>query len=279
MLFKNIEIQAELEENGYVVVPFLNPLEVENLNSFYNSIHTADEPPNFYENIHMTSWCSDNTYKQKISSGLTQLFEEASNKCFENVRRLNHVFIVKRRGTDTNFKVHQDWNVIDESKYQSANVWVALHDVDKFSGALWVLKRSHKINRRVRGAGYLFPEYGDYTKILEQNAVSVKLKAGEAIVFYHSVIHGSPPNLSKKNREAACFTIIPKVAPLCIYFQQKKGDPLQQHEPEDDFMFKYNQLRVESTQIAPSAKPVKLLPSYVNHKVDLKELEIFLQQS
>ncbi len=277
MLFSDNKIQSELEKNGFVIIPFLSESEVENLNGFYKAVHNNSEPPNFVENIHMTSWCSDAEYKKTVSDALMNIFNEPSKRYFKNTRRLNNVFIVKRSVKESTFKVHQDWNVVDETKYQSVNVWVPLHDVDENSGALWVLKGSHKINRKIRGAGYLFPDYSKFTNELEKNAISVKLKAGEAIVFYHSVIHGSPPNLANKNREAACFTVIPEVAPLCIYFQPTKDASLELHVPEDDFMFRYKELRLEAHINAPSDKPVNINPSYFNKPVEFKELSVFLK--
>lgn len=276
MIFKDKKLQSELEENGFVVVPFLKEEELNALCQFYRNEHHYQDPPNFIENIHMTSWCSDADYKRNITVGLSTVFQEASHRFFENFRRLNHVFIVKKSGQQTTFKVHQDWNVVDETKYQSVNVWVPLHDVDESAGALWVLKGSHRINRKIRGAGYLFPEYGNYTNELEKAAVSIKLKAGEAIVFYHSVIHGSPPNLSGKNREAACFTVIPKEAPLCIYFQPSMNDALEVHQPEDDFMFNYTDLRKESRQIAPTKNAIKKLNPYINKTVGKSDIDKFM---
>lgn len=278
MLFKNQVLSDELKENGYVVIPFLNAAELTGLNNFYSTVHGGEDPPNFTEDIHMTTWCSDGDYKRKISAGLADIFSEASERFFQNYRRLNNVFIIKKSGKQTTFKVHQDWNVVDETKHESVNVWVPLHDVDKESGALWVVKKSHKINRPVRGAGYLFPEYGAHFNALEEQAVSVKLKAGEAIVFYHSMIHGSPPNTVGVNRKAACFTLLQKDVPLCIYFQPSAGEPLGQYEPEDEFIYNYTNLRSESTQKPPAEKPVKVLPSYENKKVEMSELEPFLKK-
>lgn len=277
MLLKNVKLQNELKKNGFVVIPFLNKEELRLLNQFYDEIHHISEPPNFIEDIHMTTWCSDMDYKQKVSQQLSNLFQTATDANFEKVRRLNHVFIVKRKGVNTTFKVHQDWNVVDENLFESVNVWVPLHDVDEASGALWVLKGSHQIDRKIRGAGYLFPEYGPYYKELQKNAISVKLKAGEAVVFYHSVIHGSPPNLTSEYRKAACFTVIPKEAPLCIYFQPTSKDLLLQYEPADDFIYHYKSLRTESVQLPPAKIPIKTLPSYLNKRVEESELNMFIK--
>jgi len=276
MLFKDSQKQKELEKNGYVVIPFLTTQDVAELNQFYCEIHSGGSPPNFIEGIHMTTWCKDAEYKKKVSGYLENLLLKPTNDFFDHVRRLNHVFIVKKTGKDTTFKVHQDWNVVDESKYESVNVWVPLHDVDEHSGALWVLPGSHKIKRKIRGAGYLFPDYSPYFNELEKKSISVKLKAGEAIVFYHSIIHGSPPNLANNDRKAACFSVIPENAPLCIYFQPTANDSLEQYEPSDDFVFGYEYLRTESLTRPPANSPVKTTPPYLNNKVQFKEIQEFL---
>jgi hypothetical protein len=272
MLFKDKAFQTELEKNGFIIIPFLNTQELSALNQFYKDIHQDQEPPLFIENIHMTSWCQDPDYKKNISSMLETVFTPATQRFFENVRCINHVFIVKRSGQQTAFKVHQDWNVVDETSYQSVNVWVPLHDVDESSGALWIVKGSHKINRPIRGAGYLFPDYSSFTDELEKAAVSIRLKAGQAIVFFHSVIHGSPPNLANKNREAACFSVIPKEAPLRIYFQKDKASKLEQHQPADDFMFKYNSLRTDTFTTPPTQNPVVAETPFINKPVTKEEI-------
>lgn len=277
MLLKEKILQKQLEEDGYIIINLLEPSELKALNDCYDQLHPGKEPPEFIENIHMTIWCSDNGYKQAVKTSLESIFSPILNNFFENFRSLNHVFIIKRKGPKTTFKVHQDWNVVDESKYQSVNVWVPLHDVDKDGGALWVVKGSHKINRPVRGASYLFPDYSTHIDELEKVAISVKLKAGQAIVFYHSIIHGSPPNLVADYRKAACFTVIPKDAPLCIYFQKDESSKLERHTPKDDFMFQYNHLRTETYTTPPTSNPVVFSKPYVNKKVTASEIETIIR--
>jgi len=276
MLLNDPIWQKQLQKNGYVVIPFLSDAEIKDLNQFYREVHNNNAPPDFIDGIHMTTWCSDLVYKQKISDHLKQAFTSSVNKTFKDCRSLNHVFIVKQSGKHTTFKVHQDWNVVDENKYESMNVWIPLHDVDENSGALWVLPGSHKIKRKIRGAGYLFPDYSEYFNELEKKSVSVKLKAGEAIVFYHSVIHGSPSNQAVADRKAACFSVIPKNAPLCIYFQPDAGAPLEEYQPNDNFVYQYDYLRTESRTKRPAEKPVNLFKPFINKKVELKELHPFL---
>ncbi len=276
VLLQDPELQAQLDRDGYVQMPFLNEEELEALRTFYFQLHPDGEPPEKIEGIHMTTWCSDLDYKMRVARFLEDLYKRPCDENFRDYRRLNNVFIVKESGKTTTFKVHQDWNVTDEKDNFAINVWVPLHDVDETSGALWVLKGSHRINRHVRGSAYLFPDYSPFYPQLEKAATSVKLKAGHAIVFYLNIIHGSPPNLADEPRKATCFSIIPKDAPLTIYFQKEVGAPLEVHSPEDDFMYHYTHLRTETFERAPSPAPVEILPSYTNEPIKQSELTPFL---
>jgi len=278
-LLKNAELQEQLNADGYITMPFLSDEELEAARKFYDEIHPTGEAPGKIEGIHMTTWCSDYDYKIKVAGFLEGLYKRACNENFKDYRRLNNVFIVKEIGDGTTFKVHQDWNVVDEKENFAINVWVPLYDVDETSGALWTVKGSHKIDRHVRGSAYLFPDYSPYYDDLEKVAKSVSLKAGHAIIFYLNVIHGSPPNHGERERIATCFSVIPQKAPLSIYFQKQAGDPLEVHEPADDFMYHYKSLRTETLEFAPSNTPVKTLPTFVNTPVTRKELDFCLGES
>jgi len=277
-LLKNQDLQTQLNADGYISMPFLNEQELEQARNFYKEIHPDGEALGKIDGIHMTTWCEDYDYKMKVAHFLDGLYERACEENFIDFRRLNNVFIVKSPGEGTTFKVHQDWNVVDEKENFAINVWVPLYDVDATTGALWTVKGSHQINRHVRGSAYLFPDYSPFYNELEQVATSVNLKAGHAIVFYLNVIHGSPPNLGEKERIATCFSIIPEKAPLSIYFQKQQGDPLELHEPADDFMYQYKSLRTDTFEFAPTKEPIELLPSYENKPITREELDFCLKK-
>ncbi len=269
-LFKDKALQAEINEKGFVTLPFIGEEDLENLRSFYKEIHPNGVPGKI-DGIHMTTWCQDLDYKMMVANRLSEIYRKSCEAVFEDYRTLNNVFIVKDTG-ETPFKVHQDWNVVDEKENFAINVWIPLYDITKNEGGLWVVEGSHKINRHVRGSAYLFPNYAPYIDELEKAAKSVSLKAGEAIVFYVNIIHGSPPNHGETERIATCFSVIPKDAPLTIYFQKNAGAPLEMHSPKDDFMYHYTNLRKESFERAPTSQPSKILPSYENVPVERSEL-------
>lgn len=275
-LLKDKTKQKELDKRGFTTLKLLEEKELEAIRRFYHEQHPEGAPEKI-DGIHMTTWCSNLEYKLNIAQNLESLFEKACERNFEGYRRLNNVFIVKDPG-ETPFKVHQDWNVVDEKENFAFNVWMPLYDVNEENGALWVVEGTHKLKRNIRGSAYLFPDYSDYFPELEKAATSVNLKAGEAIVFYVNIIHGSPENRAQSERIASCFSIIPKDAPLTIYFQKQEGDKLEIHEPKDNFMYHYKHLRTETFERAPSAKPKGVLESHINKKITERELKNFIRK-
>ncbi len=272
-LFKDKQLQAQIDEKGFVTLPFIGESELKEIRSFYSEIHPNGAPGKI-DGIHMTTWCEDFDYKMTVANRLSEIYTKPCVDVFEDYRTLNNVFIVKDSG-ETPFKVHQDWNVVDEKENFAINVWVPLYDITKNEGGLWLVEGSHKIERNVRGSAYLFPNYAPFNNELEKAAKSVSLKAGEAIVFYVNIIHGSPSNYGESERIATCFSVIPKKAPLNIYFQKQEGDPLEIHSPDDDFVYHYKHLRTETFERAPTNSPVEIKPSYKNVPVQLSELEMF----
>ena len=276
-LFKDQNLQEQIDEKGFVTLPFIGESELEELRTFYNEIHPNGAPGKI-DGIHMTTWCEDFDYKMKVANRLSEIYKKPCAEVFEDYRTLNNVFIVKDTG-ETPFKVHQDWNVVDEKENFAINVWIPLHDITMNEGGLWVVEGSHKIDRHVRGSAYLFPDYSPFNDELENAAKSVSLKAGEAIIFYVNIIHGSPSNYGEQERIATCFSVIPKEASLNIFFQKKEGDPLEIHEPKDDFVYRYKHLRTETFERAPTEKPVAVLESYVNHPIRRGELDFAMSAS
>lgn len=275
-LFKDQHLQDQIDEKGFVTLPFLGKNELEELRSFYKEIHPNGAPGKI-EGIHMTTWCEDYEYKVHVYSRLSEIYRKPCENVFIDYRTLNNVFIVKDSG-ETPFKVHQDWNVVDEKENFAINVWIPLYDITMNEGGLWVVEGSHKIKRHVRGSAYLFPDYSAFLSELEGAATSVNLKAGEAIVFYLNIIHGSPPNRGETERIATCFSVIPKDAPLTIYFQKQAGDPLEVHEPKDDFMLQYTYLRTETFERPPTNEPVAVLDSFENRPIDRSDVAPFLRK-
>lgn len=261
-LFLDSENEKVLDERGVTTVPLLTPEEVRELNDFYREIHPDGLPPQMRDGIHMTIWCSDRAYKDRVREKLLSVLEPACQRLFQDFRIVSPVFIVKRKGADTTFPIHQDWNVVDEEKHRAFNVWVPLHAVDAHNGSLWHVPGSHRLPTIVRGPGLLFPRLYDIKDHIRPAMKSLSLEAGQAMVFYHRLIHGSPPNQNDEPRVVISFSLLPREVPLHIYFQKSEESPLQVYHPDDLFIYGFDNVRDDTPFVPPEGELVEERPPH-----------------
>lgn len=266
------QVEKTLQNEGVVKIPFLLAEELKAIKGLYRDLHGDNDPPAMFDGIHMTIWCNDMDYKLRIKNELNRLLASAYNRIFKNYRAISHQFIVKRQGQDTTFPVHQDWSIVDENRFVSFNMWVPLQDVDQSNGAMWIIKKSHNIKRKIRGAGYLFPNYISILPDLRPYMTNYAMQAGEALLFYHNTIHGSPANTSNGTRAVLQSSIIPEDAPLHIYFQKDELSGLEVHHPADDFTYYYKNLREDSVMRPPTTVATEVYSPLVNTPVTLNEV-------
>lgn len=112
---------------------------------------------------------------------------------------------------------HQDPSFVDEHCWGAANIWVPLVDLDADNGPLFVVPGSHRFNRGRRGFNQVFA-YGEHEEALRALACPIHARAGEAIVFAHTLFHFSPPNRSAHPRLAAGGLVADLAAPLFYNF-------------------------------------------------------------
>ncbi len=277
-LLKDAIQEGRLVQDGVVKIPFLSDHQLNELRRFHSEIHPNGQLPKVFDNIYMTSWCPDLPYKLAIKEKLEEVFHQAYERHFQHFRSLNHVFIIKNPGKETTFNIHQDWSVVDETQWPSYNIWVPLEDVDEQSGAMWIIKKSHRLTANIRGAGQLFPNYMDAMDQLRPYMVNFPMKAGEALVFRHSTIHGSPPNVSNKPRVVAAASIIPSEAPLRIHFQAIGSNQIEVVSPGDHFIYYYDSLREDSIKAPPPGQQVELLPADDYQQLSVPEIIRILEQ-
>jgi len=271
-VFKNQDYAETLVKEGVVKIPFLSNEQLQKLNAFYFEMHPNDDLPALYDGIHMTIWHSDLDYKLKVRDTIKSIIADAFEDDFSDYRALSHQFIVKKQGNETIFPIHQDWSIVDENKFFSLNIWIPLHDVDANNGAMWIVKGSHKIDRKIRGAGILFPDYTKMILELKPYMTSFDMKAGEALIFYHSTIHGSPHNQSENSRKVVQVSLLPKEAPMQVYFQKNENSPLEIHLPEDDFNFKYNKIREDSFTTPPTKLASSVIRNYSSNEKTIHQI-------
>ncbi len=270
-ILRDSESQQFLIEHGYVKLDFFHDSELTNIINLYNNFKNNIEQ-NSQGGIHMTTWMPEGSEKSAITKELAEQFEPACHRILLNHRLLNPVFIVKHRHPASAFPLHQDWSFVDENLHWSLNIWVSLFDLKKKGGQLHVLPGSHRLPNKLRGAGSLNFDYGPAEQFLKTKLVPIGLKAGQAILFFHSTVHGSEPNRRLKTRVIAAASAIPEKAPLQVNFAVPGTQRVEQYQTADDFLASYKDVRAESGLIPPVGRLINTLEPYHYPDMPLKTL-------
>ncbi|MCF8256203.1 MAG: phytanoyl-CoA dioxygenase family protein [Flavobacteriales bacterium] len=217
-LFIDSKKQRHFDRLGFVSFPLLDSRCADDLRRTCISLTERHGQPSV-------------TFRSTSGSGDRELITEADLQIdravtshlpehFSDYNLLGYNFLIKDSGESSAVPAHQDWTYVDESRFASLNIWVALHDVSEREGCLWFAPRSHRIASFLRPApDYPWP-FAGVADTLTAMKVAVPLKAGECVCFNNGVVHGSYPNISGRQRFSAVGTVYPQAAALQHYFQR-----------------------------------------------------------
>lgn len=233
-IFNNPHLQNSFDSKGYAVLDLLAPEPVELLKNVYAK----------YTDLHRnTSFVSTNLLDEKkvrfeIADEIKRIIQKPLDSFFINTKFWAPAFMIKPPGEETEFKLHQDWTFVDEEHYYSGNVWVPLSDTDVSNGTICVIPKSHYQFIKTLRAHTIHEIFRNREAVIKDLCVPVNLKAGQAIVFQHSVVHYSPPNSSKSNRVAFSCGFNSAGATLMTY-HKTADDTVEVYAVPDNFVFDY----------------------------------------
>lgn len=236
-IFKNDEINRAISENGFAIVPFANEDTMQELYSFYKTLQNPDA-----KGTYVTMFNPSAAYRTAIDTKIKQLCGNTVTDLMNGYRVLYSNFMVKQPGPEGDFPVHQDWTYVDESKHTSIAFWIPLQDVDADNGALHVVKGSHKFITALRGP-YVHEPFGGMSQLIKSEfAQAVKLKAGEALVWDHRLIHFSLPNVSAVPRMAFTLIAVPEQVQAlhCYSIPNTGGTSVQKYAVDTNFYMNYS---------------------------------------
>lgn len=213
-ILKDEAHNCALAERGYAVFPFLKPETVEQLASYYLEFQ-KEEPSHFYSSTHST----DMSFRKKTSDFIQAVLSPLVPEVLKDYKLLGGAYVVKPAHGKGILQPHQDWNLVDESKSRSYNLWIPLVDVDVRNGAVFVLTGSHARLKTYRGPG-IPSAFKDVEQQIWQKLEPLPMKAGEALFYDHALLHGSPANTSDRVRIGIVCGVIPGGSEMQIHALQ-----------------------------------------------------------
>ena len=238
-VFRSTEHDEIFFRDGAILVQLLTDAEVRELLDFYWS-----ESPSCALGFHATMFSEDLNYRARVDEKLKGILGPRLAAFLDDYRCVVGNFVVKehsRPGTEVS--VHQDWTFVDERIMRSINVWCPLIDTDASNGGQSIFKGSHRIAEVLRGPFFPNPFVTHASAIVEDYLVDVPLRAGQAIIYDHSLVHATPPNQSGKTRVAANMVLVPREAQLLHCYLDRDESPARPELFEiDDTFFLHNRI-------------------------------------
>lgn len=229
---KDETLDEQLRSEGYVVIPFLSADSVQRLSNEFKKAHKHGTTA-FYATAHHP----DTELRTRMSEAILTEFDPAVENTFKECRLLGGSFIVKTNDGNDDLQPHQDWNIVDEDSYRSFNIWVPLVDLNETNGAIEVLPKSHDWQRGYRHAS-IPCAYQEVHDLVWKAMKPLYMKAGEALIYDHSLLHASKANQTGLPRIAVASGIIPEEAEMFFYWNN--NGVVEQYESSPEFFMSEN---------------------------------------
>lgn len=232
-IFKNPQHQKAYDENGYILIDYLEKPEVTFL------LKEFKEYTNWFNEGFMSSvYAPDVEYRTRMDN----LIEPFSKKIIETIMNdylpIISTIMAKGSGEGGAMYPHQDWTLVDERSFASFNAWIPLVDVDYKNGAMSILKGGHKLPFTLRGSN--IPDaLADKSQFTPGMLTYMPMKAGQALIYDHRLIHVSPPNRTQRVRPACVISLAPKQANVFHYFYDKEKNILKKYKADKSFYFNH----------------------------------------
>lgn len=234
-IFRDEQIQQNFERDGYVLIDFISENDVRNIGDKFYKLHETI-PTGFYAD----AYSPDDSIKKEIFDHSDSILQPTIDKLFKDYKKLGSTFLCKGSGMEGKVNVHQDWMTVDEEKFYSLTIWIPVQDTNEENGALRVIPGSHLFFDAYR-SNNIPVSYQGNEKLLWDNMVTINMKAGQALIINHAIIHASSPNLSKKERLVIAYGLTLKEAKLIFYHKEPGSidDFIEKFDMPDDFFLKY----------------------------------------
>lgn len=228
MRLKSDLLQKEFEEDGAVVIPnFINPNKLVEIQRLYEEYGVKD-----LSTIHSNILDGKPEFNHKLKYACKALFKESIDSNFENHYVSGGAFLLKGTGESSVSSLHQDWTLVDETKYTSASIFCPVEDVTLENGCLQILKGSHRWFYNVARSINMPSVFIEFSQI-RTGLKPLPVKAGDAVLFDHKVFHGSLQNHTNKIRVAVAVGVNTKGAEL--FHLIRKGKKVIKIEANDEF--------------------------------------------
>jgi hypothetical protein len=168
---------------------------------------------------------------------------------------------------------------VDELEFCSAAIWIPLIDVNEENGCFGLVEGSHRVTNIIRGPGIKQSSSLERDKVWEKrHGKLIPMKAGDAIIYNHALLHYSPPNKTKAARPALNLSMVPLTADWIHYCKPEGAAQIEMYEvAEPNFYMAYNNFQRPETGILIRTLSPDII-KYIDAKMDWFWLNIIFNR-
>ncbi len=258
-IFKDVILENEINENGFVKIKLFNQKEIDEVESLYLNTEDQISSAGFYASINNTN----KEIVKEINTKIELIYHKKVTALLYDYKFLFTNYVVKSPSNDGEVGLHQDWTYVDESKFRSVNIWFPLVETNKENGALKILAKSHQIPNFIRSLPYDNEFYAKANDLVGHKLKFISTILGEVIIFDSRVFHCSNPNVTKDKRIACAAIYIPNETNAIHY--QVDNNQLKKYEVDTNFF----------VNLSMNVKPASDNFTIINHKAQREDALIF----
>lgn len=206
MLGVEVNLKTELEDQGYAVIQLLNADQVASLRAAWTEI--VETIPPVWDPTGMATTVRHPESDRLADDSIRRVATAPLADHLSDSRPFFSAFIAKNANSNP-LPPHLDWTLLDEPTHQTFGCWIALEDIVGENGVLSVVPKSHlavDFKRTPENPGH---EWANQFIESGHSPVDLPVRAGEAVLFNHRLIHSSKPNTTKEVRVVASIGLAP----------------------------------------------------------------------
>lgn len=262
--FKDSKLQQDFSKNGYVIIPCVITAEdIAQIQDTYNRFEQEIVEP-----FHTSHFSKDIRYKEVVHDTVSTVVFRKMEPFLCEYKPVFGNFMVKHGNVDNFLQMHADWTYVDEPKFRSVSAWISLVDTNKANGCFGVIEGSQAFMNTVRGPGIQQNNFKRDRIWVKKYGKLLPVKAGDAIVFDHALLHFSPPNTTPQTRLALNLSMVPSAADVIHYCIPEGETQIEKYEVHNNDFF----LQYDNWQRPQIGQPVAFLPKstiqYIDDKVE-----------
>lgn len=207
-----------LDELGFCTMRVFNDEHIQQLSKLYED--------GFGSNAVNGLYASHNSNPAEkglaVSEAIRKIVNDSLQPIFPDYNYFIGHFMVKGPHVQKEFALHQDWNIVDESKHKSYQIWIPLQLTYPANGGMFVVPGSHRFWGNQRSGSYGIPVI-PFDEHVQPLVTDIIVPPGNVLVYHNGLFHASHPNQTNETRVAVIVNYVEKSAPTYYFHKNEEA--------------------------------------------------------